>query len=128
MSTRERIGTEIGLMTGRIKKTFRNSKESLAGMQSNVAGRTRKVVRRTDYYVHDNAWTMMALSAGLAFAAGFLLSRRSQESLALEYQEGEPEVHEKIRKVSSWDFFHSVMPLALFAVRAFSVSRKARKY
>ena len=128
MSTRERIGTEIGLMTGRLKKTFRNSKESLAGMQSNVAGKTRKAVRRTDYYVHDNAWTMMALSAGVAFAAGFLLSRRSQEALAVEYQEGEPGVHEKIRNVSSWDFFHSVMPLALFAVKALSVSRKARKY
>lgn len=127
MSTRDRIGTEIGLVTGRIKKTFRNSKDSISTFQTNVSGKTRRAIRKTDYYVHDNAWTLMALTAGVAFAAGFLLSRRSQDAVAIEYQEGNPEVEEKIRKVSSFDFFHSIMPLALFAVKALSISRKARK-
>ena len=36
MITRERVGTEIGLMTGRIKKTFRNGKDNISSLQTSV--------------------------------------------------------------------------------------------
>jgi len=106
-------------MTGRIKKTFRNGKESITDVQASIVDKTRRAARRTDYYVHDNAWTMMAVTAGLALAAGFLLARGTQEILeeAVEFQEENPKAREK-KKVNSWEFIHSAIPLALFVWRA----------
>ena len=103
MISRERVGTEIGLMTGRIKKTFRNSKDSITSFQTNLNERTRRAVRKTDYYVHDNAWAMMAISAGLAFAAGFVLSRANQEAIAeavgeLDVLDPRPELREGLHR------------------------------
>src|ERR1051325_4124734 len=104
MITKERMGTEFGLMTGRLKKGLRNGKESISDFQTSVSEKTRRAARRTDYYVHDNAWRMMAISAGLAFAAGFLLSRRNQQVMAAELNDRAPETEKKIRKVNSWEF------------------------
>ena len=127
MISRERVGTEIGLMTGRIKKTFRNSKDSITSFQTNLNERTRRAVRKTDYYVHDNAWAMMAISAGLAFAAGFVLSRANQEAIAEAVGEQIPNSPEKVKKVNSWEFLHSAIPLGLFVWKAFLASRGTRK-
>ena len=82
MITRERVGTEIGLMTGRIKKSFLNGRDSISSARAAASDRTRRAVRKTDYYVHDNAWKMIGAVAGLAFFTGFLLSRRNQEAIA----------------------------------------------
>jgi ElaB/YqjD/DUF883 family membrane-anchored ribosome-binding protein len=123
MISRERVGTEIGLMTGRIKKSFRNGTETLSGLQTNLSERTRRAARKTDYYVHDNAWTMMAATAGLAFVAGFVLSRANQEAIAEAVGEEIPNSPEKIRKVNSWEFLHSAIPLGLFFWKAFMLSR-----
>jgi len=114
-------------MTGRIKKTFRNSKDSITSFQTNLNERTRRAVRKTDYYVHDNAWAMMAISAGLAFAAGFVLSRANQEAIAEAVGEQIPNSPEKVRKVNSWEFLHSAIPLGLFVWKAFLASRGTRK-
>ena len=127
MITSERLSTELGIMTGRIKRSFRNGKESISNFQTGVAERTRRAARRTDYYVHDNAWTMMAISAGLAFAAGFLLSRVNQQVMAAELNDRAPETEKKIRKVNSWEFVHSAIPLALFVWKALQASRCAQK-
>ena len=127
MSTTDRIGTEIGIMTGRIKKGFRNGKENISDMGTNIVEQTRRAARRTDYYVHDNAWMMMAVSAGLALAAGFLLARQTQEtSAAAEFQEPTQQPREK-KKVNSWEFVHSAIPLALFVFKAIRSSRCERE-
>lgn len=126
MISRERVGTEIGLMTGRIKKSFRNGKENLGSLQTNLTERTRRAARKTDYYVHDNAWTMMAFSAGLAFVAGFVLSRANQEAIARTVGEEIPNSPEKIKKVNSWEFLNSALPLGLFLWKAFQASRGRR--
>jgi ElaB/YqjD/DUF883 family membrane-anchored ribosome-binding protein len=126
MISTERVGTEIGLMTGRIRKTFRNSKHNLSSLQTNISERTRRAARKTDYYVHDNAWIMMAFSAGLAFAAGFLLSRGNQN--AIVHTLGEiPDADKKVKKVNSWEFLHSSIPLALFVWKAYMASRDQRR-
>jgi ElaB/YqjD/DUF883 family membrane-anchored ribosome-binding protein len=126
MISRERVGTEIGLMTGRIKKTLRNGKDNITSFQTNLSERTRRAARKTDYYVHDNAWTMIAVSAGLAFAAGFVLSRGNQHAIARAVGEI-PDADEKVKKVNSWEFLHSSIPLALFLWKAFLASRGERK-
>src|SRR5215510_6809077 len=119
MISRERVGTEVGLMTGRIRKSFRNGKESITSFQTNVAEKTRRAARKTDYYVHDNAWTMMAISAGLAFAAGFLLSRANQQAIAEAVGTDTPNARAKAKKkVNSWEFLHSSIPLALVLWKA----------
>jgi hypothetical protein len=127
MILKERIGTEVGLMTGRVKQSFRNGKASLSDLQTSVSETTRRAVRKTDYYVHDNAWRMMAVSAGIAFVAGFLLSKRNQEGIAAAIETGDPEIEKKVQKVNSWEFVHSTIPLALFLWKAVQASRCARK-
>jgi ElaB/YqjD/DUF883 family membrane-anchored ribosome-binding protein len=127
MISRERVGTEIGLMTGRVRKTFRNGKENISSFQTGLSERTRRAARKTDYYVHDNAWTMMALSAGLAFAAGFLLSRANQQAIAEAVGAEVPNSRDKVKKLNSWEFLHSSIPLALFVWKAFLASRGTRR-
>jgi hypothetical protein len=113
-------------MTGKIKKSFRNGRHNLTSFQSNITERTRRAARRTDYYIHDNAWSMMAITAGLAFAAGFFLSRANQEMIAREVGEI-PDAQEKLKKVNSWEFVHSSLPLALFLWKALQATRQARR-
>jgi hypothetical protein len=123
MMTRGRVGTEIGLVTGRIKRKFRNRKDDLSNFQSAVSERTRRAVRKTDYYVHDNAWAMIGVAAGLAFAAGFLLSRKSEGVILEAGTTAEnPRSRERAKKVNSWEFVHSAIPLALFVWRAFQTA------
>lgn len=130
---RERVGTEIGLMTGRIKQTLLNGRDNISTAKSAVSDKTRRAVRRTDYYVHDNAWKMMGVIAGLAFVAGYFLSTKNQEgiSAAVNADGGNvtdhPEVQEKVKKLNSWEMIHSAIPLALFFWKAVQASRCARK-
>jgi ElaB/YqjD/DUF883 family membrane-anchored ribosome-binding protein len=124
MITRERVGTEIGLMKGRIRKKFLNGRDNLSSLQTNVSEKTRRAVRKTDYYVHENAWTMMAISAGLAFAAGFLLSRRNLDSIVLDVEAGDtPQAKERIKRLNSWEMIHSAIPLALFVWKTLRSTR-----
>ena len=44
MISRERVGTEIGLMPGRIKKTFRDGKDNISSFQTSMSERTRRAV------------------------------------------------------------------------------------
>ena len=125
MIIRERVGTEIGLMTGRIRNKLRNGKEDLTNLHSSVTRRTRRALSKTDYYVHDNAWTMMALTAGLAFAAGFFLTRRNTGSIVFDVEHGDtPEAKERVKRLNSWELIHSAIPLALFVFRAVQSSRR----
>ena len=130
---RERVGTEIGLMTGRIKQTLLNGRDNISTAKSAVSDKTRRAVRRTDYYVHDNAWKMMGVIAGLAFVAGYFLSTKNQEGItaAVNADGGNvtdhPEVQEKVKKLNSWEMIHSAIPLALFFWKAVQASRCARK-
>jgi ElaB/YqjD/DUF883 family membrane-anchored ribosome-binding protein len=133
MMTRERVGTEIGLMTGRIKQTFLNGRENVSNAKSAVADKTRRAVRRTDYYVHDNAWKMMGVIAGLAFVAGYFISTKNQEGIAAGVNAdvgdatNNPRVQEKVKKLNSWEMVHSAIPLALFFWKAMQASRCAKK-
>src|SRR5688572_8470381 len=130
---RERVGTEIGLMTGRIKQTLLNGRDNISTAGSAVSDKTRRAVRRTDYYVHDNAWKMMGVIAGLAFVAGYFLSTKNQEGIAAGINADggnvtdHPEVQQKIKKLNSWEMIHSAIPLALFFWKAVQASRCARK-
>ena len=130
---RDRVGTEIGLMTGRLKQSFLNGRDNISTAKSAVSDKTRRAVRQTDYYVHDNAWKMLGIAAGLAFVAGYFLSTRNQEGIAagINADGGDvtdhPKVQEKVKKLNSWEMIHSAIPLALFFWKALQASRCARK-
>ena len=128
---RERVGTEIGIMTGRIKKTLSNGRDNLASARVAVSEKTRRAVRRTDYYVHDHAWKMLGIAAGLAFVTGFILSRANDERIFLtETVPGDADETQKAVKKSksgSWELIHAAIPLAMFAWKAFQSSRCARR-
>ena len=118
----------MGLLGGRIRNRFLNGKEKVAQAGRAVSDSTRRAVRRTDYYVHDNAWAAMAVTAGLAFMAGFLLSRRNQEAIAAGVRsDGSATVEEKVKTLNTWEFVHSALPLGLFLWKAVQASRCARR-
>ena len=129
----ERVGTEIGLMTGRIKKTFLNGRDSVSSAKSAVSDKTKRAVRSTDYFVHDNAWKMMGVVAGLAFVAGYFISTKNQEGISagVNADAGDatnnPQVQEKVKRLNSWELMHSAIPLALFFWKAMQASRCAKK-
>lgn len=129
----ERVGTEIGLMTGRIKKTFLNGRDSVSSAKSAVSDKTKRAVRSTDYFVHDNAWKMMGVVAGLAFVAGYFISTKNQEGISagVNADTGDatnnPQVQEKVKRLNSWELMHSAIPLALFFWKAMQASRCAKK-
>ena len=133
MITRDRVGTEVGIMTGRIKQSFMNGRDSLSNAKTAVSEKTRRAARQTDYYVHDNAWTLLAVVGGVAFVAGFLLSRRNQEAISagIAAETGTsaetPQVREKVKRLNSWELVHSAIPLTLFLWKALQASRCARK-
>ena len=115
MFSRERVGTEIGLMSGRIKKSLMNGRYSVSNARIAVTEKTRRAARKTDYFVHDNAWKMIGLVAGTAFVTGLLLSRRSQEISSSNLNSGEsPQVRGKGKRSGSWEMIHSAIPLLLF--------------
>jgi hypothetical protein len=120
-------------MTGRIKKTFLNGRENVSSAKTAVANKTRRAVRHTDFYVHDNAWKMIGIVAGLAFVAGYFISTRNQEGIAASVNSDDsnitdhPQVQEKVKKLNSWELVHSAIPLALFFWKAIQASRCARK-
>jgi hypothetical protein len=125
---RDRVRTEIGLMTGRIKKSFRNGRAGISGMRNSVSKKTRRAARQTDYYVHDHAWKLIGVAAGLAFAAGFFISARNQEAIAASIDgDDSPQLEKKARKLNSWEFVHSALPMALFLWKALQGSRCARR-
>lgn len=119
---KERIGTELGLWGGRVKKGFLNRKESLSQVRADVADKTRRAARKTDYYVHDNAWRMIAVSAGLAFVAGYLLNRR-QSPGGYETRVEDAGLEPTQSRANRWEFVHSALPLALFVFKAVRSSR-----
>ena len=127
MLTTERVGTEIGLMTGRIKQKFLNGRDSLASAGTTVSKKTRRAVSKTDYYIHDNAWKMLGLAAGLAFVAGFLLSQARDErvvvgeGLAVD-SDGTPVSPQK-KKSGSIEVMSALAPLAVLAWKTFQSSR-----
>jgi hypothetical protein len=119
----------MGLVKDRITRRFRSGYDSVAGLTDSVSSRTRSAARTTDYFVHDNAWTMIGVAAGLAFAAGFLFSSRNQQAIAagVDADGSSPEVQEKVKRLNSWEFIHSALPLTLFLWKAVQASRCARK-
>ncbi len=131
MITRERVGTEIGLMTGRIKQKFLNGRDNLANAGTAVSRGTRRAVRTTDYYVHDHAWKMMGVAAGLAFVAGFLLSQvRDEKALITEgaaIDSGGNPLPQKRKKSRSMELATALAPLAVLAWKTFQTNRCERR-
>src|SRR5678816_3796642 len=112
MITRERVDTEIGLMTGRIKQSLLNGRDNLTNAGTAVSEKTRRAARRTDYYVHDNAWKMMGIVAGLAFVVGFALSQVNERKIIADEavpidSDGNPKTK---KKRGSFELVHAVIP------------------
>jgi len=117
MISRERIDAEIGLMSGRIKSGLRNGKAGLGGFQTGLSERTRRAARKTDYYVHDHAWKMIAAGAGLAFAAGWLLGRGKQPGRG-------PEAGGTAgQRPGAWELAQGALPLALILWKTLRAKR-----
>lgn len=130
MISKQRVGTEIGLMTGRIKQTLLNGRDNVSNAKIAVAEKTRRAARRTDYYVHDNAWKMIGMIAGAAFVAGLLISRRKRSAdstLSRDSADQTLPLQKKSKGLNTWELIHSAIPLGLFFWKAAQATRCERK-
>jgi|GraSoiStandDraft_24_1057298.scaffolds.fasta_scaffold445032_2 hypothetical protein len=118
-----RIGTELDLMTTRIKRGIRNGKYTLSEVQTKLSEGTRRAARKTDYFVHDNAWGAMGVAAGLAFIGGFFLARKTTETEIVVGSDGEQTRVEQRPPFTIGELIHGVLPLAVLAIKAAQVAR-----
>lgn len=126
-----KIGTQVGLMKNRVKHRVRNSASALSGAQSNVAHKTRRVLSRTDYAVHENAWKLLGLTAVVGIVGGYLLARRYGSSLPGEVTRSVTDEDGKPREVrfktfTGFEIFQSLLPFALFLVKARQANKCAQ--
>lgn len=113
-----RIGTELGLVGNRVKRGVRNGRYAVSEFGTKVSEQTRRAARRTDYFVHDNAWPLLGVATGLALVGGFLLARMTLENRAVvvEDAEGKP-VMKKRPPVTVGEIIHSLIPLAVLFIK-----------
>jgi hypothetical protein len=120
-----RVGTELGLMGNRVKRKFRNGKSAFTALQTNMAEGTRRAARKTDYFVHDNAWKLLGVAVGAAFFGGFLLARRATATEPLEVDERTGKVR-RAPAFSVGEFVHSIIPLAVLLVKTKQAAKGRR--
>jgi len=132
MITKERLGTELELITNRIRHGIENGKYSWTEVQGQLKEKSTRAARQTDYYVHDNAWKAIGISAAIAFVGGLLLKGNTAPKIKVQPtkrlvvdEHGKP-VH-TAGKLASWELLHSVLPLALFLWRAAQSTRCAKR-
>jgi ElaB/YqjD/DUF883 family membrane-anchored ribosome-binding protein len=132
MITKERIETELELIANKIKTGIANGKYSLSEVQEAVAQKSRRAARQTDYYVHDNAWKAIGITAALAFIGGMVLGKAAgSESAdatgnkALDAEEAKPAVTPA--RLASWELLHSLLPLGVFLWKAAQSARNAKE-
>ncbi len=70
---------ELESITEQIQKGIREGKFSWGQIQNTIAETTRKTVRATDDYVHENPWGVIGIAAGIGLVVGLLLAPSSGE-------------------------------------------------
>ena len=119
-----RIGTELGIAGNRFKRGVRNGRYAVSEFGTRVSENTRRAARRTDYFVHDNAWMLLGVATGLALVGGFLLARMTFEQPAeiVENEKGRAVV-KKQPAITMGEIIHSIIPLAVLFLK----TRRAAK-
>lgn len=59
-----------------LEETLDAAREQVAEVHRALAEKTRVAARATDTYVHEKPWESIAMSAGVGFLLGLLVSRR----------------------------------------------------
>lgn len=70
------IGNDLDSITDRVKEGIRSGRYTLSEFQSAMMDRTREAAKNTDLYVHENAWKVVGMAAGLGLVIGLLIRRR----------------------------------------------------
>ncbi len=56
--------------------SLKRARETLMDVQDEVVERSRKAIRVTDDYVHDNPWQALGVAVAAGFVIGLLITRR----------------------------------------------------
>lgn len=67
---------KVAQARAKAEKSLRASQKQLHDLERSAVARARRTARTADRYAHDNPWQAIGFVAGLAFVAGFLISRR----------------------------------------------------
>ena len=60
----------------RIRGNLMDARHKLGDIEDAVKGKTKKVVRATDDYVHDHPWLAIGSALSVGLVVGMLISRR----------------------------------------------------
>ena len=76
-STSELTGEELSQARHKLGERIASAKESIQSVSGDVANRAKHTAQATDEYVHEQPWKSIAVSAGVGFLLGMLVSRSS---------------------------------------------------
>jgi ElaB/YqjD/DUF883 family membrane-anchored ribosome-binding protein len=74
--TAGQAGDKIADVRGRLGDRLSTVRGQLAQIEADMLEKGKEVARVTDQYVHDNPWTSIGATAGVAFLLGLLIGRR----------------------------------------------------
>lgn len=75
-ATASQGGKELAEVRAKVEESLRIAKNRMAEAQTALLFKTKKVVKATDVYVHENPWKAIGAAAGISLVVGLLISRR----------------------------------------------------
>ena len=75
-ATEDHADGAIGSIRSKALETIAGAKESLAGIESQLADKAKAAAASADDFVHRNPWEAVGVAAGLGLLIGLLIRRR----------------------------------------------------
>jgi ElaB/YqjD/DUF883 family membrane-anchored ribosome-binding protein len=69
-------GGKTQALRARIEENLKQAREYLHDFEGTMVDKSRVAARKTDEYVHENAWRTIAIAVGIGVLIGFLLKDR----------------------------------------------------
>ncbi len=77
-TTADSTGDALHDTRRRIETSLNDARDTLAGLEQQMAKEVKTAARATDRYVHDNPWQTIGIAAGIGVLIGVLLGRRER--------------------------------------------------
>ena len=68
-------GDKANALRAKMESNLKAAKDRLCQIEESAVETTKKAVRATDNYVHENPWRVIGVSAGIGVVIGLLLNR-----------------------------------------------------
>ncbi|MDX1953311.1 MAG: hypothetical protein SFY81_14110 [Verrucomicrobiota bacterium] len=123
----EKSAAHLHSVSEKVRDGIRSGKFTLNELQMAAREKGKYAALRTDEYVHANAWTSIGIAAGVAFILGMMVPRGRHTPASHQPEERPVDGRDPLKTAVKFEFIHSLLPLAMFAVKSIQASRCARR-